>query len=167
MSDQPGPETESVPVLDRESAQQLRWLAGGIWLAVFLGLLVTSYAGIVGPMSNIDLALLNLENFQAGFGDEEYSPDGNLIAGTALVITFVIGILILLLWTMFGRVTTALLGAFSDAERDAVSGPAPSVWLSADGERSTLSDLMLLGGLTWALLILRPVLIGALRILTA
>lgn len=164
MSDEPTTQ-EATSSPDPASSRQLRWLASGVWALVFVGLLVTSYAGIVGPMSNIDLSLITLEQFQAFDNDDESRPNNELISAAALIITAAIGLLLLWMWAIFGRATTALLSNLSDPPVEAE--PATASWLSPSHDRSSPGDLLMLAGMTWALLVSRPVVIAVLRLLTS
>lgn len=165
MTNQPEPDGQTSP--SRDALRDTRWLACGIWAAVFVGLLVTSYAGIVGPMSNVDLSLLSLESFQGDFDGDQNTPNRDLIAVVALAVSAVIALVVLFLWALFGRATTALLSSLTDSADSAREVPATVVWLTASGERSALGDILMWSGLAWALLIARPVLVAALRVLTA
>jgi hypothetical protein len=158
--------TDAPELIDDESTQidgvDGRWIAFAIWGAVLLALLVTSYAGIVGPTSNIDLTLLTLERYQDLSSPEKGGLDTDLIAWVSLAITAAIALGILLLWALFGRATSALLSGLAD--EDGEDQPARA-WVGG-GNRSMLGDLLMWGGLVWALLIARPVLVRALRLLT-
>lgn len=159
MSDQPDIE------LSRSAAslRDTRWLAGAIWGASLLALLVTSWAGLGSGGSAVDLTLFSI----FAFGGPEPDPNRDLAAAASLVISAAIALAIVTAWWIFARATQGLLSALADASDGATDEATPGIWLSQDDRRSPLSDLLTYLGVTWALIILRPVVIGSIQVFTS
>lgn len=140
-----------------------RWLAGLVWGAALLGLIVTSGAAVTAGAfgaAGLYVPYIGLESGSSGSGS-----DLQLVASFALVITVAIAGVVAYAWWRFGMATRQLLAGLSEASDDPESDPAPAYWLaSVDGGRSEMVELIPALGMAWALIIIRPVAVIALQI---
>jgi hypothetical protein len=160
VSDQPNiePQPPSAAAL-----RDTRWLAGGMWGALLLALLVTSWAALRTGGSAIDLSLFSV----FFFGDQASDPNRDLAAAASLVITAAIALALVAAWWIFARATQGLLAALADASDGNDDEATPGIWLVEDGRRSPLSDLGTYFGVTWALIIMRPAVIVSIQVFTS
>ena len=140
-----------------------RWLAGAIWAAELLALLVTSWAAQRVATSPYDLNFLSVLSSGSG----QYNPDHKLIAATALVVTAGIAVMLVAAWWAFAKATHALIAALSDSSDTEEDAPVPGIWIAPGAGRSPLSDAASYVGIAWALIILRPAVIAVIQAFTA
>ena len=161
MTDKPESEPQivnSTPAALRDT----RWLAGGIWGAVLLALLVSSWAAVSGGATGgaglfFPYLGLGLEN------NGDANPE--LVASVALIITIALAGVLAFAWWRFATVTRQLLNGISDVSDHPNADPAPTFWLAGPNPaRSELVDLFPALGVAWALLVIRPVAVIALQI---
>jgi hypothetical protein len=162
MTDQRDPEPEivnSTPAALRDT----RWLAGGIWGAILLTLLVSSWAAVSGGA--IGGAGLFFPYLGLGLDSNNGEADPELVASFALIITIALAGVLLFAWWRFATATRQLLAGISDVSDHPNADPAPAYWLGgSNAARSELVDLFPALGVAWALIVIRPVAVLALQI---
>jgi hypothetical protein len=165
MSDQPNSNagTSSVsPAVLRDT----RWLAGGIWGALLLALVVTSWGAVTAGGAATSFSFLSFINLGASQNPDDMNPD--LVATVALVLMAIVSALLVLAWTRFAAATMSLVSSLSDSSDDAEDQPATIYWLpTTPGARSELVDLLGVLGLAWAAIVLRPIVVAAVQIYSA
>src|SRR5687768_2957040 len=108
MTDQPDPEPEivnSTPAALRDT----RWIAGGIWGAALLALLVSSWAAVSGGA--IGGAGLFFPYLGLGLDSNNGDADPELVASFALIITIALAGVLAFAWWRFATATRQLLAA--------------------------------------------------------
>ncbi len=155
------PESEilnSTPAALRDT----RWLAGGIWAAVLLALLVTSWAAVgAGAIGGAGLFFPYLG---IGLDSSSNEADPELVASFGLIITIALAGVLAYAWWRFATATRQLLEGISDVSDHPNADPAPAYWLASGNARSELIDLFPALGVAWALTVIRPVAVIAVQI---
>lgn len=160
MSQEPEPPPAS-PAALRDG----RRVAVGMWAAMLLTLLVTSWAGLGTSINGNGLneSIVTYLSIALSGAPKDGVPE--TIAIVALAVTFAIAGVLLLGWLRFAQATRQMLDGLDDASDDADAVPVTSYWLPADdSSRSELLDLLAYVGAAWSLIILRPAILGTVQV---
>jgi hypothetical protein len=161
MSEQSEPTEDFLPA-SAAALRDTRWLAGAIWGGALLTLLVTSWAAQRLASGPYDLTFLSAIYSSSG----QFDPDRKLTTAAMLIITAGIAVVLVAAWWAFAKATHGLIAALSDSSDTAEDAPVPGIWIVHGGGRSPLSDVASYIGVAWALIILRPVVLGTIQAFT-
>lgn len=156
MSDQPN--SEQMEPASPAALRDTRWLAGAIWGALLLALVVTSGYGITSfAQGSISSRYIGLPLS----GDD--APSAKVAALAGIVLSAIAALLILAAWRAFAKATNALVGALADASDATDDQPAPGDWIVADPRGVVLTmagEVVQFVGAAWAVMVVTPAILG-------
>jgi hypothetical protein len=142
-----------------------RRIAIGVWVALLVTLLVTSWAGLGANLVTTGLNDSVITYLTVALSGSGKTGVPETIATAALALTVAIAGALVLAWMRFAQATRQMLDGLDDASGGPDTAPATSYWLPAgETNRSELLDLLTFVGVAWGLIILRPVVIGTLQV---
>lgn len=170
MSDQPSPSGTSSGAGAHAALLDARWLAGAIWAGLLLALLFT-LAQAAPAFTQGGLASVY---FGQSLNGQEHNRD-NALALTGLILSGGAALALLGGWWGFVRATKALVIGYSYSA-DEGEEPMPAEWVleaagpeteaepQADPTRTMVSDVLQYVGIAWAVIIVTPAVLGAVRV---
>lgn len=141
-----------------------RWLSGAIWLGVLFALLLTSWAGLGADLTGVGLGGSIITYLTVALGGENDGTPEMLISFALLITAAIAGVLVYA-WSRFAAATRQLIAGLAESTDDPDAASVASYWLpSAETGRSDLFDLVAALGVVWAIIVVRPVVLAAMRI---
>ena len=144
--------------------RDVRWLAGGIWAAVLVALLVTSAVAITA-FTQGSLLTFSARSFTSIAGNQ--GTNGHAVAIAALCLAALEALALFTAWTAFVRATRNLVTAYAYDAGEADEAPAAAEWITdvmyVDSDpndppapRMIIADVVQFIGVAWAILIVTP-----------
>ena len=162
MSDEA--ELETAPPTSPAALRDTRWLSGAIWIGFLFALLLTSWAGLGADLSGVGLGGSIITYLTVALGGENEGTS-EMIISFALIITAAIAGVLVYAWLRFAAATRQLVAGLAESTDDPEAASVASYWLpSGETGRSDLFDLVAALGVVWAIIVVRPVVLAAMRI---